>query len=521
MRALLLIVLLAFQVNLYSQPAINSTSIDSLVSYAMNTMVHAGVAVGVVHEGEIIHLKGYGLASANEQKAVDENTLFAIASNSKAFTTTALAILVDRGELNWTDKVVDHIPEFKMYDPYITANFTIVDLLTHRSGMGLGAGDLMFFPDGADFTIDDILKSFQYQKQVSDFRTKYDYDNLLYVVAGEVVHRVSGKPWDQFVEEEIMNVLDMQQSVGIYQNITNNSNVAMPHKAGDGELKQFGTYTKSDGSLGAAGGIYSNVADLCKWMTMHLNRGKYGEDLQKELISEASHNELWKIHTNISFSAIGRGPYNSHYRGYGLGFSLTDQNGFTIISHTGGLPGMLSMITMIPELNVGIVVLTNCDPGGYSFLTLSNEIKDAFIEAEDSDWVMMAKERLEQTGSEADSVVNEVWKQVEISKAVKVNYDDFIGTYKDNWFGKVEVYLKDKTLWFRSERSPKLHGQMHLYKANTFAVDWDYDDMDCDAFAMFQLDENGKAQSIKMKGISPNIDFSFDFHDLDLRRVQE
>src|SRR6185436_10432292 len=169
--------------------------------------------------------KGYGVTSVQTKEKVDENTLFAIASNSKAFTTTALAMLVDEGKLKWQDKVVDHIPEFKMYDPYVTANFNIQDLLTHRSGLGLGAGDLMFFPDGSDHGINDIVSSFQYMKPVSAFRTKFDYDNLLYMVAGEIVKRKSGMNWSEFVEKRIMAPLNMKRSAGLYNRLKDAKNV--------------------------------------------------------------------------------------------------------------------------------------------------------------------------------------------------------------------------------------------------------------------------------------------------------
>lgn len=246
----------------------------------------AGVAVAVIKDNKIIHSKGYGVTSSKTQEKVNENTLFAIASNSKAFTTAALAMLVDEGKLNWLDKVVDYIPEFKMYDSYVTENFNIQDLLTHRSGLGLGAGDLMFFPDGSDFGIKDVLNSFQYQKPTSAFRTKYDYDNLLYVVAGEVVARISGISWAEFVEKNIMKPLGMQRSVGLYQRLKDKSNIAFPHSVENGALKQMGHYLKNDESLGAAGGIYASVNDLSKWMMMHLNNGKYGDDVNKLMISK-------------------------------------------------------------------------------------------------------------------------------------------------------------------------------------------------------------------------------------------
>ncbi|WP_235295444.1 serine hydrolase [Portibacter lacus] len=505
----------------FSQRMVSSEFIDSLVKVSMNKFPQAGVAIGVIQDGEITHLKGYGIASKNSNTLVDESTLFAIASNSKAFTSTALGILVDQGKIAWEDKVIDHIPEFRMYDFYVTANFTILDLLTHRSGLGLGAGDLMFFPDGSDFTIDDVIASFKYQTPVSDFRTKYDYDNLLYMVAGEVVHRVSGQSWDNFVQDVIMAELGMNSSVGLYQNIANNPNVAFPHKTENNEIIEIGAYSNNGGGFGAAGGIYSNVTDMSKWVLMHLNNGLYGESLNDTLISRSNHKELWKIHTIINSDPRGWGVYSSHYTGYGLGFLIQDQGGYSVINHSGGLPGMLSMVTMIPELNAGIIVLTNSAPGGLSLITLTNEIKDEIIGAEEFDWLVWAEERLAHSDAEAEAVVNAVWEQVEKSKKIKIDFRNYIGRYKDNWFGEVVIYEKDGDLWFKSLRSPKLEGEMKFYKANTFAIAWDYQDMDCDAFISFQLDENGNGLSATMKGISPAIDFSFDFQDLNLIKIIE
>lgn len=500
---------------------LDSNQIDSLVHKAMAISASAGIAVVVVQDDKIVHLKGYGVTSINSKKEVNENTLFAIASNSKAFTAAALAILVDEGKLDWNDKVVKHIPEFKMYDPYVTANFNIQDLLTHRSGLGLGAGDLMFFPDGSDFTTADILNSFQYQKPVSAFRTKYDYDNLLYIVAGEVVARVSGMSWSEFVEAKIMMPLEMRQSAGVYQRVTDKSNVAFPHSTVNGKLKELKPYTKNDESLGAAGGIYASVNDLSKWLFLHLNNGSYGDTLGEQLISKENHSEMWKAHTNIDFSAEPKPPYKTHFEAYGLGWDLKDMNGYMVIEHGGALPGMLSRTILIPELNVGIVVLTNSDPGGYAYHTISQEIMEAYLNVDKGDWILAGKNRAEEKENESDEVSAEVWKTVAKANAKTITQADYVGIYKDNWFGEIEIYLKKDQLWFTSKRSPKLTGPMSLYKANTFAIKWEYQDMNCDAFAMFSLDENGKAQSIKMKGISLNIDFSFDFQDLDLVRIHE
>ncbi len=494
---------------------ITSEFIDSLVQSALDKTPQAGVAIAVVKDGEVIHSKGYGLRSVKTGEKVDENTLFSIASNSKAFTTMALGMLIDEGKLSWTDKVVQYIPEFEMYDPYVTAHFTILDLVTHRSGLGLGAGDLMFIPDGSDFTVDDVVRSFQYQTPVSEFRTKYDYDNLLYIVAGEVIHRVSGTPWDSFIEQRIMRPLGMSRSAGYFENVKDLKNVAMPHSNEHGELRQLEVYRDPNKLFGPAGGIYASVNDLTKWMLCNLNGGTLGET---KLVSEDIHRELWTPYTNIGYNATPKDPYRSHYKAYGLGWNLTDQNGYTIVSHTGGMPGMLSHTILIPELNVGIVVLTNTAPGGLGYYSLTHAIKDEFLGMDRRDWVGSIADWAVNDESESDEVVNAVWETVKKAKAP--NRSDYMGTYEDDWFGEVTIGERNGKLWFTSRRSPKLNGEMFYYQANTYAVKWEYREMNCDAFVSFTLDENGKATSFVMKGIAPNMDFSFDFQDLDFHRIE-
>ncbi len=265
------------------QAQIASKDIDALVTDALAKFKVAGVAVAVVKDGKVIHQKGYGVTDINTKKPVNENTNFAIASNSKAFTTAALSILEEEGKLKWTDKVKDHIPEFKMYNDYVTENFNIQDLLTHRSGMGLGVGDLMFFPDGSDFKIKDVLAAFQHFKPVSAFRTKFDYDNLLYIVAGEVIARASGMSYEDFVQKRIITPLQMNHSFSSPDLMKDKSNLATPHSSESGTIKAIAPFGEQINS--AAGGILSNVADMSTWMIMHLNKGKYGEGLKSTLFS--------------------------------------------------------------------------------------------------------------------------------------------------------------------------------------------------------------------------------------------
>ncbi len=511
-----LAILLIASSSLFGQ-GYNSTQIDSLVLKAMEISPSVGIAVAVVKDGELVHSKGYGIRSIEKNNKVDQHTLFAIASNSKAFTAATLSILVDEGKLNWEDRVIDHIPEFKMYNDYVSANFTILDLLTHRSGLGLGAGDLMIFPDGSDFTVNDVLQSFQYQKQVSDFRTKFDYDNLLYIVAGEVVARISGMSWADFVQSRIFEPLGMTNSVPTNSKLKENANLALPHDSEGEEIKQLPTYDSD--LVAAAGGIYSSVDDLSKWMMMQLNRGKYGKDLTNELFSERQQKEMWKPHTNLGFTTEPNPRTQSHFAAYGLGWGLIDKMGKVVIYHTGGLPGMLSKTILVPELNLGIVVLTNSLPGGLAYNSIPETLLDSYLNIDKKDWIKEMADRAVARGKESDSVTTAAWKVVSEQKGSIIDLNNYTGRYRDNWFGEVEIKLKDGNLWFESKRSPKLNGQMFFYKATTFAVKWEYDDMNADAFAIFKLDEEGKGIGISMKGISPNIDFSFDFQDLDLKRI--
>ena len=301
--------------SIQTQAQVTTQQIDSVVNYAMTKFNVAGCAIAVVKDGEILFEKGYGVKSIATNEPVNEHTNFAIASNSKAYTTSALALLVEDGKINWDDKVKDHIPEFTMYNEYVEDNFNIIDLVTHRSGLGLGVGDLMFFPQGSNFTIDDLLASFQYFNQESPFRTKWDYDNLLYLVAGELIARKSGMTWEAFIESRIFEPLGMDNSYASLANIKDTSNLSASHSTETGEMRVIPTFKEMIN--GAAGGIFSNVNDSSQWMLVQLNNGKYGDNLNQQLFTSVNHNNMWTIHTVMD---VNRNPrYNSHFAGYGLG----------------------------------------------------------------------------------------------------------------------------------------------------------------------------------------------------------
>lgn len=512
-------------VSTYAQ--MTAGQIDSIVNKAINTMDNTvGFAIGVVKDGQVVHLKGYGTTSVDSKTAVTADTPFGIASNSKAFTSAALAILVDQGKIKWEDKVIDYIPEFKMYNDYVTNNFNIQDLLTHRSGLGLGAGDLMIFPDGSDFTINDVITAFQYFEPTTAFRTKFDYDNLLYLVAGELTARVSGKTWETFVDEEILKPLGMNNSYSSYSAAIKNEKPADAHSF-DGKTLNAIQNPKPDLNAnskqkmnGAAGGIWASANDMCKWMLVQLDEGRYGANLDETLFSEQQQQEMWRVHTAMNRQSDPRSPFKSHFSGYGLGWFLSDFNGFLKVDHSGAIAGMSSEVTLIPELDLGIVVLNNSDGAGFLNGLMGFILLDEYLKLETGiNWLEMAKGMQQRRQQMGDPDTEKVWAKVEENKNVKVTKENYVGIYEDDWFGKVEVFEKEGDLWFKSRKSPRLNGKMEFYVGNAFAIKWEYQDMQADAFAIFSLDENGKAQSIKMKGISRFIDFSFDFQDLDLKRV--
>ncbi len=512
----ILIFILVCNLTIANAQVISSAQIDSLAELTLKTFDVPGIAVALVKDGKIIHAKGYGVRSLNNKLPVDENTLFGIASNSKAFTAAALGMMVDEGKLKWDDKVIDHIPTFRMYDPYVTDAFTVRNLLTHRSGLGLGAGDLMFFPDGNKFTKEEMISNIRYLKQVSGFRTQYDYDNNMYIVAGEVLARVSGMSWEDFIEQKIMQPIGFTTSKASWGRVHNNPNIIDAHVPFNGKVQAIAHDWSENAN--AAGGIMSNLTDLSKWVILQMNNGKYGEGLSKKLFSEEVHDEMWAPQTIIRVG--GPGQYNTHYASYGLGWFLNDVKGYKQVSHTGGLLGTVTQITLLPELQLGIIVLTN-QQSGAAFTAITNTIKDSYFGIIGKDRVKQYHDNVVKGETDAKKITDGIWKAIDSTQKVnkvKPITSLFTGTYTDKWFGDVYITEKEGSIWFGSEKSPRLTGQMLPYKGSTWIVKWNDRSFDADAFVIFSLDSEGKASGITMKAISPLTDFSFDFHDLDLKR---
>ena len=490
-----------------------ASKVDDLIQKTLTTFDVPGISVGILKDGEIVYAKGHGVRSLLNNKSMNEKTMVGVASNSKGFTCFALAMMVDAGKLNWDDKVRKYIPEFRLYDPWVTEEFTVRDLVTHRSGMGLGAGDLMFFPEGSDFTVSDIVNNVKHLEPESSFRSTFSYNNNMFIIAGEVLRRVSGMTWEEFIEEKIMAPVGMGNSKASYNRLKDKSNIIDAHTRTEGKVIQI-PHDWSE-TANAAGGIISNVEDMLTWAKFLMNDAVTVNG--ERLLSKERFHELWQLQTPLS---VRPGDwYGTNFRGYGLGWFVSDvKGGYKQVHHTGGLLGTVTQFTMIPDLNLAIVVLTN-QMNGSAFNTITNTIKDSYLGYEDRNWLKKYGERNNRYLAYNDSIKAEVYKKIGNFKSKSINASKVTGTYEDDWFGKITIAKNSTGLTIVSERSKRLFGELLPYNETTYVAKWNDRSYDADVFVKFTFDEKGKAQSATMKYIAPITDFSFDFHDLQLKRV--
>jgi CubicO group peptidase (beta-lactamase class C family) len=489
--------------------------VDQVVERARKEFEVPGIAVAIVKDGNVVLAKGYGVRKVGEAAPVTPHSLFRIASNTKAFTAAALAMLVDEGKIRWDDAVIQHMPGFQMYDPYVTRELTVRDLLVHRSGLGLGAGDLMFFPP-SDLSREEIVRRLRFIKPATSFRSRYAYDNLLYLVAGQLVPAVTGKSWDDFVKERIFTPLGMTSTSTSTQAIKAASDVAMPHSKAGGKLEPLPL--EGVDNHAPAGGINSCVADLAKWVTVQLNRGDMGSS---RLFSEAQSKEMWSAQTIMP---IGDPPIGAlaalrpNFSAYGLGWGLNDYRGKKIVSHTGGLAGYVSRVTMAPDLKLGIVVLTNQEATG-AFQAVTYTILDRYLGVPETDWVapFLAQARQGETG--AEEAVNQAAAKRNLTSRPSLPLAGYAGRYRDAWYGDVVIEERGGKLTISFTHTRQLTGDLEHWQYDTFVARWRDRSLAADAYVTFSLKPDGSVDEVKMAPVSPATDFSFDFQDLLLKPV--
>ncbi len=481
--------------------------LDEWAARLRNRFEVPGVAVAIVKDGKVVATRGYGVRQLGKPEQVDEETLFGIASNTKAFTAAALAMLVDEGKLNWDDRVTKHLPGFALADPYVTRELTVRDLLPHRAGLGLGAGDLMFWPN-TNLKRQRVLDGARHLRLVNGFRSRYAYNNTLYVVAGEVVAAVAGMPYEDFVRQRIFAPLGFGQTRFSNVGLSLSDNTTVPHSRGwrlKGELTPIPG--NRDDSWAAAAGIKANVKDLARGVKMQLDGGRI--EGEKRLFSEARSREMHA--PNVILPA---GP-NALLSAYGLGWNLRDYQGRKVVSHGGGLTGMVSLTTLVPGEKLGVVVLTNQEEGG-AMTALTNLILDHYLQINGPDWIETQYTRAKEQRERAWTGEEKLRESRHVNTKPSLEMAGYAGTYRDAWYGRVRVSEAGGKLRIEMMETPDMQGEMEHFHHDTFWVRWT-DKTVPDALVTFALNAEGKVDRLMMKATSDLADFSFDYHDLDLR----
>jgi CubicO group peptidase (beta-lactamase class C family) len=492
--------------------------VDQVAERARREFDVPGIAVAIVKDGNIVLAKGYGVRRQGESAPVTAQSLFRIASNTKAFTTAALAMLVDEGKIRWDDPVTEHMPGFQLYDPYVTREMTIRDLLTHRSGLGLGAGDLMFFPPG-NLGRDEIIRRLRFIKPATSFRSAYAYDNLLYIVAGQLIPAVTGKSWDDFVRDRIFTPLGMTNTFTDVRALKNGKDVATPHNDLSGKLEALPQEDMD--SSAPAGAIITCVADLAKWMTVQLNGGAFGNG---RLFSAAQSREMWSAQTILPIEELPKdspavfAATQPNFHAYGLGWDLRDYRGKKLVGHTGALSGFVSRTALVPELKLGIVILTNQEVTA-AHAAIANTVIDRYLGVPDADWVAAYSARLKKQRAEGEEAVRKAAGQRNPNTKPALPLASYAGRYRDAWYGDmlIEEHAGKLSIYF--SQTPDLAGDLEHWQYDTFVARWKNRTLDADAYVTFTLKPDGTIDEVRMKAVSPLTDFSFDFHDLLFRPV--
>ncbi len=448
----------------FAQSRPNLESLDKYFSKMVADWEIPGASIGIVKDGELVFVGNYGVLEVGKSTKADGNTLYGIASISKAFTATLLALLEQEGKIKWNDKVRDYLPYFEVYDPWVGNNVTIRDLLCHRVGVGTFSGDVIWYK--SKFSAEDIVRRAKYLPQAFGFRAGYGYSNVMYIAAGEVIRAVTGKSWSENVKERIFKPLGMTRSTTSPQHLMTLGNHVTPHALEQNINIPVGWEDWEE--IGALGGIISSVNDLAKWMILNLNKGIFGNDT---IISRANINLMWTPHANFVVDHTNRNEFNQNFRSYGLGWGLGDMHGRLRVAHTGAIDGMITSLALVPDENLGVVVLTN---GMRSPITAAtNYALELFMGVEPRDWSTELLERARRR-EQTDTRIAERKERRVLGTSPSLSIEDYAGTYRSNIHGNIKVTLEGHNeLRLEFENSKYLSATLKHWHYDVFEIVWD------------------------------------------------
>lgn len=470
-----------FTTTLYAQQTLPQ-NFDAWVESARQDWKIPGMAVGIVKDGEVIYAKGFGEKRLGSGGEVDANTIFSIASVSKNITAAALGILVDEGKINWDDKITQHIPWFQFKDPWVTREVTIRDVLTHQVGLGRILGNRLQFMTAS--SRDEVLHQMRYMDFEKPFRSDFVYNNVMYSLAGQIIEYVDGRTWDEFLKERLFTPLTMNSSTTSITQLKSNDNLAYPHQEIEGKVVEIAR--RNWDNAGPAGGVNASIHDLNKWMLMQL--GASGSYNGKTIVSAKQMNEIHKPQM-VSADADAMAPQGS----YGFGWRITDYKGKRVLTHGGATDGFNTAMYLMPELELGIIVVGN------NFNSLGNalayQVMDSFLGGDAIDWNERYLQGHKRAYERAMTARNDIHSARIKETKPSLNLDAYVGSYLSDGYGKIDVKKVGNDLVLHFWDTDELEAKLEHWHFDTFRAVWK-NPAQREEFMQFHLDKNGKVAAL-------------------------
>ena len=446
--------------NSFSQE-IQIDSLDLLIHQVIKDYEIPGLSIGIVRNDSIIFSKGYGNLEIHKERKADKNTTFGIGSISKSFTALTLGILVDEGKIDWDDKVKEYLPYFELYAPYVTDNFTIRDLLTHRSGLKDVSGGTLWYH--SDYSREEIIKRLKYLEPASSYREKPAYQNVMYVVAAEIVKTVSGTSWDSFLKTRVFDKLKMNNSTSLSTEREANKNLAQPHIWNE-DYKKVAIIQEKGDNLAPGGFIYSSAIEMSNYMRLMLNDGVFSNDT---IVSPKIIKEIFKPQIIYADGGIFKNEFSS----YGFGWWLTPVNGHKVIEHSGGIDGMSAQLVMIKDMNLGFVILTNASKEPSTFVLRALLLSELLDETLTDNFYSKVKDWRKNYIKEKKESSKNLSRSINTNPSLAIK--DYSGKYTDKMYGDILlINTNEGELEISFSHTKVFRGKLVHWHFDTFKIDW-------------------------------------------------
>lgn len=462
--------------------------LDAYIERAMEAWGIAGMSVAVVKDGEIVYAKGFGVRDVSTGEPVDEHTLFAIGSNTKLFTAVAAGMLVDEGIMQWDARITDYLPSFQLHDPYVTRELTLRDALSHRSGLGR-RGDALWY--GTDYGRDEVIRRVRHLEPNSSFRSRFGYQNIMFLTAGKAIATAAGTSWDEVVDRRIFARLDMDRSNTSVEPLARTRNVAQPHETTPQGPEPI-PWRNID-NVAPAGSINSSAVEMAHWVEFLLG---WGEHQGERLIEEETLRTIMSPHTIVDTPPDTLSP-SRHFTAYGLGVLLSDYKGRKVQSHTGGIDGMLSNVTTIPGEDVGWVILTNTSYNGL-YTALSNYLLDTFLGGDRKDWSAIALRQWGESRERAAAARARLEDERAEGTTPSFPLEEYVGVYTDPLYGELEITVGPDGLrlsWGPFEEAPLEHWHFDTFAGPDSGLGGDR------TFVTFHVNARAEVEELEVLGL--------------------